>query len=177
MNWSLSICCSPSICYSKYLSKCHQNRSCSFVGYFSSAGYFFPPWIHSLKVKLNCILECGTPSLACLINISWSLSSKYICSLYIFCPLHPKQVSQRSSVYILSTCLSESQTSVTKVHRVWSFLKIVVLITFLLDVSACSSPKSKACIKRMNTGFDYFLKTSLSRTFLLSPYMSPTSSC
>jgi len=31
--------------------------------------------------------------------------------------------------------------------------------------------------KRMNTGFDYFLKTSLSGLFLLSPYMSPTSSC
>ena len=31
--------------------------------------------------------------------------------------------------------------------------------------------------KRMNTGYDYFLKTSLSRLFLLSPYLSLTSSC
>jgi len=142
MNWSLSICCSPSICYSKYLSKCNQNRSCSYCWIFQFSWIFLP--------SMNPFPQSQTQ-------------------------LHPwvwhSQLSFLSSVFVLSTASQtsvptpQSKLGVPKVHRVWSFLKIMVLITFLLDVIACSSPKTLHCccisIKRTNTGFVYFLKTSL----------------
>ena len=140
MNWSLSICCSPSICYSKYLSKCNQNRSCSYCWIFQFSWIFLP--------SMNPFPQSQTQLHPWVWHSQLSLS-------------HPPFLIFLPKIYLSSL----SQTSVPKVHRVWSFLKIMVLITFLLDVIACSSPETLHCccisIKRMNTGFDYFLKTSL----------------
>lgn len=146
MNWSLSICCSPSICYSKYLSKCNQNRSCSFCWMFQFSWIFLP--------SMNPFSQSQAQLHPRVWHSQLSLSHKPILSFI------PK--IYLSSAYILSTA---SQTSVPKGPQSLKFSKNNGLDHVPSRCYCMFIPKSIHCccisIKRMNTGFDYFLKTSL----------------